>query len=324
MRPPVAHQTGDWTESDNAGFLQSLTEAQDGQIKLASTGATDYTRLILRESSVVPAVQPPQTITMERLVRPTSSAGGDVPEIGMVECEREPGSPGSRTVPFSAGPVQNTYRGDVYYIKISTDETPELYKNVDQLGLYKMDLRQVVTDNLLKDLDNLVDYRYFQTIKDITGSDVNADGAGGYRQYREVLGGITRANYAETVRPLQDATLNNGVFVMGRQTAIDFLKWGRDEVGGDLAERLLQDGLNALDKFMLNGVPHVASIKKTLFPKGHVFHFAPPNFLGRYYEYQAPTVYVKKERDLIYVYAKRKYGYGIGNEAAVARTVFPD
>jgi hypothetical protein len=322
MRAPVVHVPGEWTDADNASLLQSLVDAPDGSVKLASSGATDYTKVILRESSVLPAIQPPQTITIDRLKRRTESASGEVPEIGLVECEREPGTPGSRTVPFSAGPVQNTYRGEVYHIRISTDETPELYKNVDQLGLYQMDLRQVITDNLLKDLDNLVDFRYFQTVRDITGSDVNADGAGGYRQYREVVGGITRNTYRETLRPLQDATLNNGMFVMSRQTALDFLGWPREYIGGDLAERLLQDGLNALDKFQLFGVPHVASIKKTLFPLGHVFHFAPPNYLGRYYEYQAPTVYVKKERDIIYVYAKRKYGYGIGNEAAVARTVF--
>lgn len=324
MRPPVHHQSTDWSDSDNTQLFQALQDAPDGTVKAASSGATDYTRVILRESSIVPGIQPVQTITIDKLTRLTSSTGGESPEVGVVECEREPGGPASRTVPFSAGPEQTTYRGELYYIHISTDETPELYKNVDQLGMYKMDLRQVITDNLLKDLDNLVDFRYFQTVKDITGSDPDTDGAGGYRQYREVLGGINRQNYIETVRPLQDATLNNGVFVTSRQTAIDFLGWGRDEMGGDLAERTMREGLNALSEFTLLGVPHIASIKATLLPKGHVFHFAPPNFLGRYYEFQAPTVYVKKERDIIYVYAKRKYGYGIGNEAAVARTVFPD
>lgn len=321
-RSPVKHDTSDWGAADQAGFFQSLLDAGNGEVKIASEGATGYTRRILRESSFTPAIMKPQPITVDDLQRLTSSAAGDSPEIGVYVCEMEPGSPGSRTVPFVAGPNQNTYRGDVYHVRVSKDETPEMYKNVDQLGLYEMDLRQVVTDNLLKDLDNWVDYRLLQTAKDITGSDVNTDGDGGYRQYREVEGGISRQTYKQTLLPLMDAQLNNGLFLMSRQTAVDFCGWGRDEIGGDLAERILNEGMNALETFKFFNVPHVASIKKNLLPKGQVFHWAPQNFLGRFVVYQEPTVYVKRERDTIYVYATHKYGYGIGNVAGVARTVF--
>lgn len=312
----------EWGKANDAEFLQSLVDAPSGEVKVASGGATDYTRRILRESSFTPAIMEPENITVDRMIRPTTSAAGDSPEIGVVMCEMEPSSPGARTVNLSTAPEQNTFRGDIYLVRISKDETPEMYKNVDQLGLYKMDLRQVVTDNLLKDLDNLVDSRLIQTAKDITGSDVDANGYGGYRQYRTVTGGITRSSYRQTQLPLQEASLNNGVFLMSRLTAVDFTGWDRNDIGGDLAERLLKEGLNALEKFELWGVPHIASIKKDLLPTGTVWHFASQNFLGRYYEYMAPTVYVKKDRDTITVYAARKYGYSIGNEAGIARTVY--
>jgi hypothetical protein len=320
--PSIIHRDDDWTAENNAALMQALITGGDKNIKQAADGASDYVRRILRESSFHGAILPVKTITYGDMTRIVSNAAGDSPEIGVVQCEMEPGSPASRTVSFSAAPVQNTYRGDVFFVPIGKDETPELYKSVDELGLYKMDLRQVVTDNVLKDLDNLADYRLIQSVKDVTGSDPDVFGQGGYQQYREVTGGITRTNYAQTRLPLQDATLNNGVFLLSRQTANDFLTWGRDEVGGDLAQELLLKGTNALESFTIMGVPHVASIKASLLPKGMVFHFAPSNFLGRFFELQPPTVFVKKERSTITVYAERKYGYHLANTAAMARTNF--
>jgi len=321
-RPPIKHDASDWSPADQAGFLQSLMQAGNGEIKLASEGATSYTKRILREASFFPALLKLQPIDLTKLRRVTSQSSGVPSEIGYIEVEMEPGSPGSRTAPFSASPDFNTYRGEVYYIYLSKDDTPELYKNVDQLATYQMDLRQVITDNLLKDLDNVADYRIIQTHKDITGSDPNAVGPGGYQQYQEVNGGITRQTYKSTLLPLINAQLNNGVFLINRQTAVEFCGWGRDEIGGDLAERILQDGINALESFKFNGVPHIATIKSALIGTNHVYHFTYQDFLGRAYEMQQPTVYVKRERDTIYVYASRKYGYGIGNVAGVARTVF--
>ncbi len=325
MRPQVIHRDipeQPWTPTSNREFIQSLTESGDGEVKQASAGNTDYTRYILRESSFAPAIQPPKTITADDLIPSVDLTGGEVSELGFYLCEIEPGNPGARTVPIEASPNQNTYRGSRYAVPISKDMTDELYKTVDQLALYKMDLRQVMTDNLLKDMDNLPDFRLIQTVKDITGSTAGVNGQGGYLQYREVSGGIKRANYAQAFVPLMDAVLNNGVFLLSRQTHNAFLTWGRDEMGGDTAQDLILNGFNALDTVKWNGVPHIVSIKHTLLATGEVYHFAPSNFLGQFLEYQEPTIYVKKERETITVYAQRKYGMHIANVRAVARTYF--
>lgn len=319
----VIQEVGAWSPQENANFLQSVEDTPEGQeIKQASAGSSDITRRVLRESSFVQHLQNIEPITADRMTRPVSSAAGDSPEIGVVICEMEPGSPQARSVPFFAGPTQNTFRGDIYLVRISKDDTPELYKNVDELALYKADIRALVTDNLLKDLDNKADYRYMATVKEIIGTSTTAVGPGGNYPYREVLGNVTRETYKSTLLPLMDATLHNGVFLMSRQTAVSFLGWGRDMLGGDQAERIAASGLSAMEKFEWFGVPHIATIKNRLIPDGSVFHFAPQNMLGKFFEYQAPTVYIKKERDIITIYAARKYGYSIGNEAAVAHTRF--
>lgn len=314
-------ETAVWGEAENAAWLQNI-QGGEGERKAAGAGATDYTRRKLRESSFWPAIQAPKQITHKDLTRLQNPTTGQNPEIGVYVCEMEPLSPGARTVAFDAAPDQNTYRGDIYLVYLGKDQTDEMYKLLDELAGYKMDLRQVVTDNMLKDLDNRVDYRAIQTVKDITGATNGVNGAGGYEQYREYTGGITRANYKYTLAPLYDAELNNGVFLMSRRTAIEVAGWGRDEMGGDLSERIMTKGMNALEQFELLGVPHIATIKQNLITTNHVYHFAPSNFLGQYVELEAPTVYVKKERDALFFYAQRKYGYSIGNVAAVARSVF--
>jgi hypothetical protein len=317
----LAADTEVWGPEKNAAWLQSI-QGGDGERKQAAAGASDFTRRKLRESSFVPAIQAPKPIKHSDLTRLQNPTTGVNPEIGVYVCEMEPDSPGARTVPFDAAPDQNSYRGDVYLVYVSKDQTDEMYKLLDELAGYKMDLRQVVTDNMLKDLDNRVDTRYIATVNEITGSTAGVNGLGGYEQYLEYTGGITRANYKYTLAPMYDAELNNGVFLMSRRTAIEIAGWGRDEMGGDTAERIAIDGMNALEQFKLFGVPHIATIKQSLVATNQVYHFAPSNFLGQYVELEAPTVYVKKERDALFFYAQRKYGYSIGNVAAVARSVF--
>lgn len=325
MRPPVFHTDNPadpWTKEKQASFKASLQDAPDGDVKLASEGASRYTRRILRESSFTGAIQPMIPITANDLRVQIDPSGGEVSELGVYLCTMEPGSIGATTVPLDASPKSTTFRGVRYWVAISKDHTDEFYKSVDALALYDIDLRQVVTDLALKDLDNTKDYRWIGTVKGITGSNPDADGEGGYRQYQEISGGITRVNYKEILRPLINATLNNGVALLSRQTALEFLNWGRDEFGGDRSQDVLLKGTSALDKFEFFNTPHIASIKATLLPRGEVFTFAPADFLGQFLEYQPATIFVKKERETITTYAQTKYGAHIANNRAVARTKF--
>jgi len=329
MRSKVAHSDAPdqpWSRDKNLEFMSFLRDASDGEVKIASTDGTNYTRRILRESQIQPNILPERTVTQNELLPliPGYAAGTDISEVGVVLCNLEPGAPSARTVSIETAPEQDTYRGAWYHVAITKDEIPELVKNVDKLALYKdIDLRQVVTDLALRVLDNHPDYRLFQTVRETTGSDPNAVGAGGYLQYREVSGGMsTRQNYKTVFRPLLDATLINGVAVMSRVTANEFFGWDRNQVGGDKAQDILFDGTQGLSKFQFNNVPHIASIKSQILPLGEVVTFAPPNFVGQNLVYQQPTLWVKRVRDTITVYACAKRGAHIANTRTVARTKF--
>lgn len=326
MRTKVAH-TNDpkapWTQEDNASFLQDIVTASDGEIKLASTASSVYTRRILRESQFTQHLLPERNITQNEMLPliPGANSQMDVNELGVILCSLEPGNPGARTVSLETASEQDTYRGAWYTVAISKDEIPELVKNVDKLALYKdIDLRQVVTDNALRELDNLPDYRLVGTIREITGSDPLTAGAGGYLQYREVSGGLTRATLKNLFRPLIDANLINSAVLMSRATALEFLSWTRDEMGGDASQTVLTNGTQGLGSFTFNAVPFMASIKASLLPLGEVITFAPPNFLGQNLILQPAQLWVKRERDTISVYACCKRGAHIANTSSVART----
>lgn len=98
----------------------------------------------------------------------------------------------------------------------------------------------------------------------------NGVGAAGVQQHFSYSGGITRTNYVKALSVLEDQSLNNGVFLCNRKTAKEFLKFKRDEVGGDLAEKLFQEGLTALQTSTIMGVKHIFTIKRDLVPDGVV------------------------------------------------------
>lgn len=319
-----------WTEEamdtmTKAAFVQGVRDLPNGEAVKLSAELSDVTRRVLLENAFLPHIIEPKPITASEWipnVGTTAVSAVGVSEIGFKLCNLEPYSPGGRDTPFTAGPQQRTFRGEYYKITIGREETPELYKHVDELASYDYDIRSLLVDTMLRHLDNRQDYRFIATVDAITGSDPNANGAGNYRQYRTVSGSVEKETYKQTLRPLIDAQLNNGVFLMNRQTALEFLAWNAIDIGDENASRMFQQGLNALDKFEIHGVPHIVTIKADLVPIGRVYHFVPQNWLGRHYIYEDTKVFVKREKDYIHTSASRKYGVGIGHMAGVAATQF--
>ena len=175
-----------------------------------------------------------------------------------------------------------------------------------------MDLRQVVTDNALKDIETEEDTQFINTVNTICGPS-NGVGAGGIQQNFTLTGGFERDQYVEVLNGLENVYLNNGVILMNRRTAKNFLKWGRDEIGGDLAEKLLTDGLTALTEAKLFGIKHLFTIKRHLVPDNTVFVFAEPNFLGKFYELQQTCMFIEKKKDILRVSARETIGCTVAN-----------
>lgn len=296
-------------------LFDAINTAGDGFLKNASEAGTQMIRKRLRENGFTRLILPFKQVSDADLNYLPDT------ELPVIVEEMEPDSPGAKAIPFNDTADTAFYRGDkfvVYFCKITT---AEFVKNVDELRTYKNDLRQVVTDNALKDVHTEEDSRTINEVDSIVGS-VGGVGASDLQQNFEISGGITRSNYKEVLNHLEDRELNNGLFLMNRHTAKEFLEWDRTEFGGDIAEKLALDGLTALTEAKIFGVRHAFTMKRGIVPDNVLYQFAEPNFLGRAYVLQDVTMYVEKKKDILRFSAHEKIGITFANVSALNKTTF--
>jgi len=207
--------------------------------------------------------------------------------------------------------------------------TPEFTKDVNELRTYRMDLRKVITDNALRDIQLEEDAAFISAVNGIVGN-AGSTGAAGFQQHTAFTktGGstagtqISREDYVKVLSLLEDQNLNNGVVLMNRKTAKTFLTFDRSEIGGDLSQTLFTDGLSGLQEAKIFGVKHLFTIKKDLVPDDQIFIFAEPDYLGRFYTLQEPTMYVEKKKDVLRFSARETLSVAFANLGGVAKVTF--
>jgi hypothetical protein len=300
----------------NEELVQAIVDAPDGHLKNASALSGRFIRRRIRENGFQRLILPFEDVKPSDL---TPSLTSELPHI--VE-EMEGDQPGAVSLNYNDSPDTTFFRGDKFAMYFYEISTPEFTKNVFELMTYKSDVRGIVTGNMLKDIHTREDANFMAQVERIVGS-YSGVGATGQQQHFENTGTISdRASYIDNLSHFDDFDLNNGTFLVNRKTAREFLKFNRTEIGGDTAEKLFMDGLDALVDFKLFGVPHISTIKKTLVPNWTVYKFAEPNFLGRAYRLQDITSFVKKEKNILRFSATEVIATTIANVAAVSRTTY--
>ena len=314
----------------NREIIDAISDAEEGNIKSASTAGSNMIRRRIREDGFARNIIAPKTVTNDMLDR--------VPEHDrpvMIE-DMEPDSKGAKSIPFGDSADTEFYYGTKYLCVFNVITTPEFTKDINELRTYKMDLRRVITDNALRDIQTEEDTRFIEVINTVcgnswagaggAGTSVGATGAAGHDQSYTVQTSngedIGRKDYVHSLSHLENNNLNNGVFLMNRKTAKEFLKMDRSEAGGDLSQELFTSGLKALSEATVFGVRHLFTIKADLVPNNWVYHFAEPEFLGRFYTLQDPTMYVEKKKDILRFSARETLSVTIANLSGVARTKF--
>jgi len=299
----------------NPKFVESLLACPEGHNKSASDAGSSMIRRKIRENGFSRRIIPPKTVSKADLNQWLDS------ELPAIIEEMEPNSPGAKSIPFNDTPDSVGYRGDKFVIRFCLITTREYVKNIYELMTYKMDLRQVIIDNALKDIQKTEDARFIAAIDAMVGS-VGGNGDSGHPQNFQIEGQMTRDSYVEVYSYLEDYDLNNGVILMNRKTGKNFLKFDRSEIGGDLAQSLFTEGLQALTEAKIGGIPHIFTIKKDLVPNNVGYVFAEPKYLGRFYILTDVTMHVKREKNIIRTSAEECIGVSIPNVAAAARFEF--
>lgn len=312
---------------------------QNGGTEKVAAASTEMTRTQLREDAFVYGIFGDQVMkaTDDMLIRSVALNGQNV-----IPAELEPDSPGAKYVPLQTVPEGEYIQGSMYEIPMARIMTKEYKKDVDELRSFKTDLRKVLIDNAIKDGQAELDGKFISTVNSIvedtvdpsdyvtpTGAPGDLQRITGKVQWIEVSGGLTRVNYVEARKLMAKGSsfpdmenkyvLKNGCALMHINTGEDFLKWGRDEFGGDGAQEGVDKGLVRDNWF---GLKTIFTIKAAQVPENRIYFFAEPEFLGKFYYLTDWTMYVKTEGVVTSSYATWYGGFAIANLASCVRVDF--
>lgn len=298
-------------------LIDDVLNSEEGVVKKASAATSKATRTQVREEGFQRAILPFDKITNEDL-----DYFGDS-ELPGVWFELEPDSPPARTIPYNSTPNTFPYRAEKYIVLISLISTEEATKNINELRTYKTDLRQIVNDNMLRDIHTEEDVSFVTQIDRLVGSQVNLSTAPGREvQNVNMQGSLNRVNLKRAQSFLTDRQLPVGVFLVNQRTANEFLGWYRDEMGGDKSQDLALKGLKGLESFEMFGTPYIATIKNDLILNGYMYQFTTKEFMGNALMLEDIQVVIKKEYDIIRMRAQEQVGLTIGNTRGLQKLQF--
>jgi hypothetical protein len=295
----------------NKAFFGML---ESGQTKEAGDMVTDFTRIRIRESSY-----------FEKLL-PSIKLGDDelTPQMGTNKnvklVNREPNSPAAITIPLGQQPVQYYFKGDRYPVYFDRIVTPKFTQDISDLRSYGMDIRQVISDNAILDMDFEYDRKMMFACQTIVGAEDSIVPETGVKQNVKIVdtNGITRHSLFEIkkILPRTYCKLQIATILVNNITINDIAKFGRDEVGGDKSQDML---INGFQEKKLLDVNWVVTNKHELVAESEFWGFASPEFLGKSFVLDDTTMYVDKKAYNLEFFAYCERGATIANPAAVCR-----
>jgi len=300
----------------NQRFAEYLKSDEPGLLKKAQEAVNDFTRVKMREAGFARRILPPISISNDELDRQVDTSK----PVKVVD--REPNSPGSLMVPFGTTPMGRYIRGSRYRVMFARIQTPKFNVDVDELLTYHMDIRQVLSDNAIKDMLAEEDGKFIAATNAALGGSAGVTVTDtGTVQWRQTSSEVTREALAESLKimPSTPNRLESAVALINNITIKDIMKFHRDEIGGDLSQELF---INGFSEQKIMGVTFMVTIKSDLVPTNTVFYYAEPKFLGKFYMLYDSTMFMDKRAYNIEFFCYETIGAAIGNTAGVARIDF--
>jgi hypothetical protein len=286
-----------------------------GQEKVAIDAVNDFTRVRMREDGFYRKIIPPLQIANDELDRQVDT---DKP-VKVVD--KEPDSPAAISIPFATLPTNLYIRGPRYRVMFDRIVTPRFTKDVDELRTWVMDIRQVLSDNAIKDMLAEEDSKFLSAVNAaLIGANQTVNWSGAV-QWETIDGGITRDTLLDSfkIMPRTDGHLEVATVLINNVSIKEVQKFGRDEMGGDFSQQVLRDGW-AEAEFM--NAQWVITIKRDLVPDNTTFMFADPKFIGKSYTLEDTTMYIKRDAYMLEFFAYETNGGTIGHSAGLARADF--
>lgn len=287
------------TETINVQFLNQsfIDKIDNGMEKEASVAMTAFVRQRLREDGFTRKILNPSLITAAELDR-------QVDETPTVIVEKEPDSIAAN-MPFLGRPEVRYFKGDRYKVTFHKISSPVFKKSKFDLATYRTDIRTVLQENSIKDLQKQEDENFYINCMKV---------ASDYSNVLSIGGGFSINNLATAVKALVAKQLPIGTILMTQSMYLDYLKQPATTFGSNLAGGLVS-GTNTLDNFY--GFKIVVTNKNDILPDNQVMIFTAPQYFGQMYLMQDATVFLKTEADIISFESYESVGAGIGNTNGV-------
>lgn len=297
----------------NETLLEMIT-GDGAMVKRAKDAIDSFTRLRVREDGVHRRVQTYVQLGNDDLDR-------DLTDKPVKYVDKEPDGPPAVMVAFANLPLNVYIKGPRYRVLFGRIQSPRFTKDVDELRTWYMDIRQVLSDNMIKDMLAEEDSKFFDACKVAMGgaADATSPLVGGSVTWKTISGGLTRDGVRDAfkVLPSTFAHLEVNTVVINNVSIQELMKWGRDEMGGDFSQDVMMDGWSK-KKFM--NADWILTIKRDLVPDDSLYHFAHEKFLGKAYALEDTTMVIDRYGPMLEFWAYESIGSAIANSAAVGRT----
>jgi hypothetical protein len=283
--------------------------------KSAADGANDFTRLRYRDECLLKQILPDETVADNEIDRLPDI---DTP-VKWVELDINTG--GSISAGFGTHPHTYYIGGRRYGVNFCRLMTPIFTKDVIELRTYRMDVRQIISNNAIKDLLTELDGKWIQLTNAIVGTVNTNHPETGTPMNVVIPGDFSRDNVvaALEILPRTRQHLPTHIMLMNSVTYGRVRKWGRDEAGGDWSQELAQKTYTGVDLF---GHKTVVTIYSELVPDNTIFLYAEPQYMGKFYTMEDVTLNVKVDKFMFEFSAYCCKGCAVGNLASVAKVHF--
>jgi hypothetical protein len=235
--------------------------------------------------------------------------------------DKEPDSPAAVSIPFATLPNNVYIRGQRYPVTMDRIVTPRFTKDVDELRTWIMDIRQVLSDNAIKDMLAEEDSKFISAVNTILVGANTTLPTSGVAQWQTIAGGITRDSLMEALKIMPATRFNLEVHtvLINHITIKDYMKFGHDESGGTMSEDVARRGWTEQE---YRGCRHIITVKKDLVPTSEEFQFADPKFIGKHYQLEDTTMYVRREAYMLEFFAYETCGATLGHSGGLAKVQY--
>jgi hypothetical protein len=184
-----------------------------------------------------------------------------------------------------------------------------------------MDIRQVMSDNATKDMLAEEDAALFSGVNNILVGANQVVPFSGIAQWQTLPGSISRSSLvdAKKIMTMTGGHLVPEKMVVNSTTWMEICKLGREEIGGDMSEKLFKDGWTD-DRFFQMEL--LQTIKRNLVPDNSIYLFAGEKWMGKFYELEESTMFIERRAYFLSYFMYMLEGATFANPYAFVRVDF--